>query len=70
MNGGKRVVMAGTCAEYDWRYGYCSENITPLVPSSLYGTCKSALQNLLKEVLADDRVKQRLGKNIFSLRTS
>lgn len=49
MNGGKRVVMAGTCAEYDWRYGYCSEHITPLVPLTLYGTCKNALQHLLKE---------------------
>jgi nucleoside-diphosphate-sugar epimerase len=49
MNGGKRVVMAGTCAEYDWRYGYCSEHVTPLVPSTLYGTCKNALQHLLKQ---------------------
>jgi nucleoside-diphosphate-sugar epimerase len=48
-NGGKRVVMAGTCAEYDWRYGYCSENVTPLVSSTLYGTCKNALQHLLKQ---------------------
>jgi nucleoside-diphosphate-sugar epimerase len=49
MIGGKRVVMAGTCAEYDWKYGYCSEHVTPLVPSSLYGTSKNALQHLLKE---------------------
>jgi nucleoside-diphosphate-sugar epimerase len=49
MNGGKRVVMAGTCAEYDWRFGYCSEQVTPLVPSTLYGTCKNALQHLLKK---------------------
>ena len=47
--GGKRAVLAGTCAEYDWRYGYCSEQITPLVPLTLYGTCKNALQHLLKE---------------------
>ena len=30
--GGTRVVMAGTCAEYDWRYGYCSEYRTPVHP--------------------------------------
>src|SRR5262245_28337598 len=24
--GGQRVVMAGSCAEYDWRYGYCTEH--------------------------------------------
>ncbi|MBA4383430.1 MAG: epimerase [Anaerolinea sp.] len=45
--GGQRIVMAGSCAEYDWRYGYCSEKITPLMPSTVYGKCKNALQNLL-----------------------
>jgi len=38
--GGHRVVMAGTCAEYDWQYGYCSENVTPIKPSTFYGICK------------------------------
>lgn len=45
-NGGQRVVMAGTCAEYDWRYGYCSEAVTPLAPSSLYGIAKHSVQLL------------------------
>ena len=47
MNGGKRIIMAGTCAEYDWRYGYCSENLTPLAPLTLYGTCKNSLNHLV-----------------------
>lgn len=42
-NGGRRVVTAGTCAEYDWKYGYCVENQTPLDPHTVYGTCKAAL---------------------------
>src|SRR3989442_8434630 len=46
--GGVRVVMAGTCAEYDWTYGYCSERITPTRPHTLYGTCKLALQSILE----------------------
>jgi nucleoside-diphosphate-sugar epimerase len=45
--GGYRVVMAGTCAEYNWNYGYCSELITPQQPSSPYGICKNALGELL-----------------------
>jgi nucleoside-diphosphate-sugar epimerase len=45
--GGKRVVMAGTCAEYDWNYGYCSELVTPRHPDSPYGVCKNALQEML-----------------------
>lgn len=47
--GGKRVVMAGTCAEYEWGEGDCSEQTTPLVPTTLYGASKNALQNLLKD---------------------
>jgi nucleoside-diphosphate-sugar epimerase len=46
-NGGRRVVMAGSCAEYDWRYGWCSERVTPLEPSSPYGKCKNGLRSLV-----------------------
>ena len=45
--GGKRAVFAGTCAEYDWKYGYLSEDISPLIPSTPYGICKHALQTLV-----------------------
>jgi len=47
VNGGQRIVMAGTCAEYDWKYGYCSEQITPVSPSTMYGVCKNSLQKML-----------------------
>lgn len=46
-HGGERIVAAGTCAEYDWSYGYCSEAVTPLKPATPYGACKNALQSLL-----------------------
>ena len=44
--GGARVVMAGTCAEYDWDVGdpFCAENKTPLVPRTLYGVAKNSLR--------------------------
>src|SRR6516164_7959429 len=29
-HGGRRLVCAGTCAEYDWRGGLCSERSTPI----------------------------------------
>lgn len=45
--GGKRVVMAGSCAEYDWKFDYCSELFTPCRPTTLYGACKHATQILL-----------------------
>ncbi len=46
-HGGQRVVKAGTCAEYDWRYGYSAEYLTPLAPATLYGACKHSLQVML-----------------------
>jgi nucleoside-diphosphate-sugar epimerase len=46
--GGKRLVVAGSCAEYNWQHGYCSEMITPRQPNSLYGICKNSLQEMLK----------------------
>lgn len=44
--GGRRFVGAGTCAEYDPRHGYCSEATTPVAPDTLYGACKSAVQQV------------------------
>jgi len=44
--GGKRAVMAGSCAEYKWRAGACHETHTPLEPHTYYGTSKLALQQV------------------------
>lgn len=45
--GGQRVVTAGSSYEYDWRFGYCSEDVTPLAPDTVYGACKKALGDLV-----------------------
>lgn len=47
--GGERVVVAGSCAEYDWHAGVCVERETPLAPRGLYGTSKNALREALGE---------------------
>ena len=44
VHGGKRIVIAGTCAEYDWNEEICSEKETPVKPATLYGNCKQKLQ--------------------------
>lgn len=49
--GGRRLVAAGTCAEYDWNHELYSERTTPLAPATLYGTCKHASQ-LLQDAFA------------------
>lgn len=41
--GGTRLVIGGSCYEYDWRYGYCTEGLTPCRPDTLYGAAKNGL---------------------------
>lgn len=48
--GGQRVVAAGTYAEYDWSFGYCREDSTPLASSTLYGTAKDATRRLVMAI--------------------
>lgn len=45
--GGKRAVVAGSCAEYDWGHALLDERRTPLRPGTLYGTAKAGLFELL-----------------------
>jgi nucleoside-diphosphate-sugar epimerase len=45
--GGRRLVAAGSCAEYANRAGQCVENRTPLAPTTLYGSCKHELRGKL-----------------------
>jgi len=49
-SGGKHVVITGTCAEYDWRYGYCVEDLTPLNPKTLYGISKNSARNIANQI--------------------
>jgi nucleoside-diphosphate-sugar epimerase len=49
--GCKKLVVAGTCFEYDTTLGYLSET-TPLKPNSLYASCKLALHLTLEQLAA------------------
>lgn len=64
-HGGQRVVMAGSCAEYDWRYGYCSETTTPLAPTTLYGICKHACQLMLSAFSKQTGLSAAWGRIFF-----
>ncbi|MCU1227784.1 MAG: rmd 1 [Acidobacteria bacterium] len=46
--GGERAVIAGTCAEYDWSGGVCSEQTTPIAPRDIYGESKDALRRYVE----------------------
>lgn len=47
--GGRRIVVAGTCAEYHWGGEPCREDSTPLEPETPYGRAKLALFRRLSE---------------------
>ena len=64
--GGQRIVAAGTCAEYDWGYGLCVEEKTPLLPTTMYGTYKNALQIMLRAWSKETGLSSAWGR-IFSL---
>jgi nucleoside-diphosphate-sugar epimerase len=64
-SGGRRVVMAGSCAEYDWNYGRLSEVGTPLRPAMFYGVCKSALQQVLNGYAKQTGLSAAWGRVFF-----
>lgn len=64
--GGRFVVAAGTCAEYEWRDGYCDEDITPLKPATEYGGCKNSARMQLERICRDAGIVAAWGR-IFLL---
>lgn len=63
--GGKRVVMSGSCAEYDWSFGECSESSTPCHPATPYGICKNAMQEALADFCATRGLSWAWGRIFF-----
>jgi nucleoside-diphosphate-sugar epimerase len=64
--GGRRIVVAGTCAEYDWRVaGECHEATTPLAPATLYGACKHALHVMLAAFARQSGLSYAWGRIFF-----
>ena len=50
--GCKRILVAGTCAEYDWSHERLIEGVTPCIPRTLYGASKYALFLMLEKFCA------------------
>jgi nucleoside-diphosphate-sugar epimerase len=63
--GGQRVVGVGSCAEYDWSNGHCSELATPLKPATTYGECKHAFQILLTAFSRQAQLSAAWGRLFF-----
>src|SRR6266404_83718 len=63
--GGQRVIGVGSCAEYDWRDGHCSELTTPLNPATTYGACKHAFQLMLSAFSKHAKLSAAWGRVFF-----
>ena len=64
--GGRRAVVAGTCAEYDWSRSPLSEAESPLVPATLYGAAKRGLRVVAEPLCSARRLRARLGPDLLS----
>ena len=64
-NGGQRAVLAGTCAEYDWHYGYCVEDSTPLDFNTPYAACKSSLYRMAMSYAEQTNLSLAWGRIFF-----
>jgi len=64
-HGGQRVLMAGSCAEYDWSEGHCSEQETACTPATLYGTSKHAMHQIAEAYCAQNSVSFAWGRVFF-----
>lgn len=65
MGGGERVVVAGTCAEYDWQDGHCSEYTTKLLPATVYGASKHGLYTILNAYAREHKLSAAWGRLFF-----
>jgi nucleoside-diphosphate-sugar epimerase len=65
--GGRRAVMAGSCAEYDWTGtdGVLRERETPLRPATLYGAAKNGLQEIADAYARQEGLELAWGRVFF-----
>ncbi len=67
--GGKRLVVAGSCFEYDWRRlegTPCREGDTPVAPHTLYGQAKASLHRVLADFAAASGTSHAWGRVFFT----
>jgi nucleoside-diphosphate-sugar epimerase len=63
--GGKRIVVSGTCAEYDWNFTHLSEDSTPTKPRNLYGKSKNYFREKLLHFSKETGLSSAWGRIFF-----
>lgn len=65
VHGGKRVVVTGSCAEYDWNLTSFTVEDKNFIPATLYGSCKRALFLILNALCKQMNVSFSWGYIFF-----
>ena len=64
-NGGARALVAGSCFEYEWSDGVCSEQRTSKKPNTVYGTCKNSLREFTEDLCRRENFSWAWGRIFF-----
>jgi nucleoside-diphosphate-sugar epimerase len=64
--GGRRAVVAGSCAEYDWSNPPFAEGRTPLEPATLYGAAKHGLNVVARAYVAGADLELAWGRSFLT----
>ncbi len=64
--GGRRAILAGSCAEYDWRSGICVEDQTPISPWSVYGKCKDLTRQIAQDFCMKNGIELTWARIFFA----
>ncbi len=63
--GGKRVIVSGTCAEYEWSTHIYKEDSSSVKPVSIYGICKNTLHRKLSTFCKRNNLSYAWGRIFF-----
>jgi len=63
--GGRRLVGAGTCAEYDWTNESCFAESAATRPATLYGVCKNGVREIVERYSSTHGASSAWGRLFF-----
>jgi nucleoside-diphosphate-sugar epimerase len=64
-NGGKRIVISGSCAEYEWKYTRYVENKSSLYSNTLYGQVKNLTRLSIERLAIDNNISFGWGRIFY-----
>lgn len=64
-SGGKRIIGAGSCAEYDWSTSPLMEFSSPIIPATAYGKAKADVWSSLLTLGEEERLSVAWGRLFF-----